>query len=278
MQDMLRQKRSWLPPGTNADQLARGRLERPLVANLKWIIAAGSIVAIAGVVLLAYIISRPSAPPSQPQVVTPIYESASTWLDIITAQEKAGHWDVASSNAEMVLKKPNLHPNDRQILAQKAVEDGVKAITFKKVAPNDTTAQTQAVNRYQDLKKMALDLGVYFPSPRQVSGEAFNSERYLLAKVSFEDSVKVKDVSVADQEQMRFYYAILYSLGWHWTQDKTGANYQDGLRMLVAAHNIDRQYQLDIGLAQARLKGFIGLEDGNWPSSSDTPLLTITDN
>ncbi len=206
----------------------------------------------------------------------PACRSAADWLETITGQERAAQWQVAATNAQTALQAPGLCANDRTILAQKAVADGLEALFAERFAPDDLVAQHQSVARYQGLQRLAQAYNVPFPSARQVAGRAYQVGQFLLAKRAFEEALEHGEVTTSDQAQVQFYYSTLYNLGAWWAETTSGATRSEGLGLLAAANLIDRRYRVGNGLAWAKLRELLGPDESRWPAPAATPLLDST--
>ncbi len=207
----------------------------------------------------------------------PVCRSAADWLETITQQERAAQWQVAATNAQTALSAPGLCDTDRKVLAEKAVADGLEALFAERFAPDDVAAQRQSVDRYQGLQRLAQEHQVRFPSARQVAGRAYDVGQFLLAKQAFEEALERGEVTTSDQAQVQFYYSTLYNLGAWWAETASGATRSEGLRLLAAANQIDRQYRIGNGLAWARLRELVGPDERQWPAPAATPLLDGTE-
>lgn len=206
----------------------------------------------------------------------PACRSAADWLETITGQERAAQWQVAATNAQTALSAPGLCDRDRKVLAGKAVADGLEALFAQRFAPDDLAAQRQSVDRYQGLQRLAQAYDVPFPSARQVAGRAYDVGQFLLAKQAFEEALERGEITMADQAQVQFYYSTLYNLGVWWAETASGATRSEGLRLLAAANQIDRQYRIGNGLAWARLRELVGPDERGWPAPAASPLLDST--
>lgn len=234
----------------------------PLIA----LVAAGAVLLLAVVSLI-----RASQPP-------PNYASASDCMEMILAQERAGQWEVAATNARTCLTRPNLSPNDTGRLVDKALTDALRALSAKPINPGDYNAQQQAVDTYQDLKLLAADKQVPLPKTfYQIAEDAANTGRFLLARAALQDAFDQGDLSGANFPHVRFTHDVTYNLGWWLTRNAPNPHYEDGLSLLVAADHLDRQYRLGIGLAAAQLKPLAPDETGR-PSPAKTPMLNNDSN
>jgi hypothetical protein len=210
----------------------------------------------------------------QPVVIPPTCRSGAEYLDAILLHEQHGRWEHAASTAELALRTPNLCPEDKEALAQKAIAAGLEALFATKLPPYiDIAAHQQLVDQYHSLKRQAAASSILFPTTIQSATRAYSVGQFLLAKTAFEEAFVAGEFSPADQALVQQYTATLFNLGQHWAT--AGPNTRDeGLALLVASHRVDVAYQVGSGAAWGELRLQLGEDEATWPKPAATPLLT----
>ncbi len=209
-------------------------------------------------------------------MAAPTCRAGASFLDVITKQEVAAQWGTAATNARTALQTPDLCPQDRAVLTQKAVNDGLEALFADSFAPNDTVAAQRGVDNYRDLRAFAGQSGATLPSSRQIAGRAYDSGKFRLAQQSWEDALTAGEVATTDREQVRFYDATLFNLGKWYTDDRGNrARFDEGVRYLVTAHRIDLQFGLGSGAAGGRLRELFGQDEQTWPGDGIRSPLVV---
>lgn len=216
----------------------------------------------------AAVTSTPSTIPS----ATPACLSAAHYIELIAEQERLGQWASAASTAEATMKLDGLCPVDTQLLAERAITNGLEALYAERFEPLDRNAQSSLLDRYLGLKRRAQVSGIPFPSPIQVGKRAYEIGQFLLATTCFEEGFHSDPDLVTNQQLIQQYTASLFNLGAWWSQGR-GETRAQGLALLVASHHIDRKYQVGSGAAWGKLREVLGPDERAWPKPAPSPLL-----
>ncbi|HSH78218.1 MAG TPA: hypothetical protein VLA19_06770 [Herpetosiphonaceae bacterium] len=195
-------------------------------------------------------------------------------LVLIEDLEQRGDWHQAARIADAALNLPGLCETDRQLLAQKAVASGLKALM---VAPHRKTdrAQHQAlVDQYLALQVRAHDAGVPFPPALQVAEEAHGRSQFLLAKAAIEQARVAGDFRPdIHRDVLSMYVSSLYGLcHWYTTAERGSETYNQGLAYCVASDRLADAFCTGQGEAATRLNELIGNARSRWPAPAETPL------
>jgi len=237
----------------------------PLIASVGTLATIG---VLAGGILLGshFRVQRVGA-----QIPTP-YADVSSYLTIITTEERAGQWKIAAINAESAIRQGGFAPADMQSLKEHAIDDKLRALAAETFPAADAGAQQQAVDDYDSDKRLAQEYGQPIESLIGVAQDAYSTGHFLLAKTAFEDALARGDISLTDQLQVKFYCSTLYNLGWWYAERGATSDIRDlGLAYLSASYAIDNRYQVGSGAAWGELTKLLGPQ--GWPPPAQTPLL-----
>ena len=133
----------------------------------------------------AVVLAATATPP--PLTPTPDCVRATGQLALIDDLERRADWKRAASTAEATLDMAQLCREERGLLLEKAVGNGIRVLLQERF-PNtlDTELQQELVERYLALKARAKAAGIAFPTSLRVAADAYGRSQHLLAKVALQ--------------------------------------------------------------------------------------------
>jgi hypothetical protein len=195
-----------------------------------------------------------------------------SFLDVITSDERQARWGLAASTAQTALRTAGLCESDRAALGQKLVALSREALFEQPPLPEDAPGQRRVVTAYTDLKTLATRYGVQTPPPLPIAQSAYDNRLFLLATVAYADAFSGGDSSVEDRAVVRADYAAQYNLGLIWAQRVDATQRQDGLARLSTACRISERNQLNSSEACDELQRVLGSR-ARWPQPLADPLI-----
>ncbi len=206
------------------------------------------------------------ATPTPEPTAEPCHDGA-PYLEIVSAQELRAEWAQAYASARSALQTADLCRDDRTELARKAVANGLSANWATPADPASPAIQQAAIDRYRELEGLAGDYELSFPlSARQGAEQAYEASQFALAVLLIEEAAGEGQVVAADPLQARFAAAAYYNQGYHYALHGPQEPARDeGLRLLLTAHLIDREQRLGINEAWRLLSQLLGADERLWP-------------
>ncbi|GEM_PF-4896630 len=226
----------------------------------------------------------PTVPPITVQIIAPTpaalpvataTSQGTAWLAIVRRQEAATNYDQAASAAQSAIQEPQITPDERALFQEAVVADGLKALLAQPFQPTDIAAAQRSVEQYQQIEADATRYHVQLPAYRQSADEAYARGENGLAKFLWERALGAGEITTSDREQIRFYYATLYNVGFWYLKDQSNqATVAEGVRYLVTAHQISLKFKLGEATAWGLLRERLGPDEQTWPTKTvPTPLL-----